>query len=289
MAGRTTWTERDSGFVESVCDIVRDLRHGMTGYGMPITRVSVRIGDSQLGLVCSRSVHPFIDERVLEDVHRFSQELPHPIIKIAIVVPSQTSAVSHASKRKSLGVDVVARAELWQYLRDWAEVITAVDEYDARTATVVKSPIHSAPLRSNATAIITITRSLAIQIDAKLDALNREKPNSDHAIAVRDAALSEYQQLRARVTELEKAVAKLTQRNAKITPAAKAATGFSVTVEKWWTKSGPKVLDKSADMGIVVTCAGLLALMGANPLWAAAVSAYVVTGKAPKGLFKIGH
>ena len=56
-------------------------------------------------------------------------------------------------------------------------------------------------------------------------------------------------------------------------------------------QSGPKVLDKSADMSIVVTCAGLLALMGVDAAWGAAIAAYVVTGKAPKGLFKAvtGH
>jgi hypothetical protein len=39
-------------------------------------------------------------------------------------------------------------------------------------------------------------------------------------------------------------------------------------------------------VGIVLTSAGLLALMGADIGWAAAVSAYVVTGKAPKNMFK---
>jgi hypothetical protein len=253
----------------------------------------VSVADSQyIGVLCSSSNDGESDTRIISNVHELARGNPH-VVRIVVVKSGRLNDHYRERMKKSFNVDVISLAEISQYLREWAEAFEEDDDGPkAKPKLRPKRPITpAARLRSNATAIITITRSLAIQIDAKLESLNRDKPNSDDSRAAKYAAIAEYQELRTRVTELEKAVAKLKQRSPKTAPAIKAATEFGETVGKWWTKSGPKVLDKGADMSIVMTCASILALMGVDVAFATAVSAYVVSGRAPKGLFKsvTGH
>jgi hypothetical protein len=252
----------------------------------------VPVADSQyIGVLCSSSNDGESDTRIISNVHELATGKPR-VVRIVVVKSGRLNDHYRERMKKSFDVDVISLAEIGQYLREWAEAFEDDDEPRAKPKLRPKRPITpAARLRSNATAIITITRSLAVQIDAKLESLNRDKPNSDDSRAAKDAAISEYKELRTRVTELEKAVAKLRQRSPKTAPAVKAGTEFGETVGKWWTKSGPKILDKGADMSIVMTCAGILALMGVDVAFAAAVSAYVISGKAPKGLFKsvTGH
>ena len=49
------------------------------------------------------------------------------------------------------------------------------------------------------------------------------------------------------------------------------------------------VMLNAAQSGIVLTTAGLMSLMGLEPVWAAGIAAYVVKGKVMPGLFKAGH
>jgi hypothetical protein len=181
------------------------------------------------------------------------------------------------------GADVIGFSEIGSYL-------AALKAADSRPRPKSKAT-PAARIRGNATAIIMITRSLALQIDTKLEALKQQNPNSDDAIAERDAAVSEYEELRRRVSELEAAVAKLKQKNPKTTPVVKAGNAFGKTISKWWDTSGPKHLTDTASMGIIMTSAGILHLMGVEMGWAAAIAAYVTTGKAPSGLLKAatGH
>ena len=88
-------------------------------------------------------------------------------------------------------------------------------------------------IRQNANAIITITRALAIQIDAKLEDLHQQKRNDPDSIAARDVAISEYEELRKRVAQLEAEVAKLKGKNPKTAPAVKAGTVVGKTVAKF--------------------------------------------------------
>jgi hypothetical protein len=66
----------------------------------------------------------------------------------------------------------------------------------------------------------------------------------------------------------------------------KAGTAFGKIVTKWSEKSGPELLTDTARMGIIMSSAGVLHLMGLDMFWASAMAIYGVTGKAPKDLFK---
>lgn len=264
----------------------RIVREGFEVVGRLQPGLIVSVADSQyIGIVSSRSSDREGDKRIVTNVHELSSGKRRPVR--TVVVKSMLPSEDYRKRMtKSFGVDVIELSEIGQYLREWQEIFADIDDEPKPKAKPRATP--SARIKVNSDAIIMLAKSLALQIDAKLESLRQAKPNSDEAMAARDTAIVEYEALRARVGELETAVAKLKWRNPKTAPAVKAGTAFGKTVSKWWDKSGSKHLDNAASMGIVMSSAGVLALMGVDVGWAAAVSAYVVTGKAPRGLFKAG-
>lgn len=257
--------------------------------------VRVKVADSQyIGLVCSRSSSPKYYAEILtrvRDANRTSLSVPRTVL----VTLKPTSEEARKRMQTSFGLDAIGPSEIGGYLREWQQLFAQNDDLsdsaDKTSSPRPKPPTsaHSSPemeLRANSNAIIITTRALAVQLDAKLEALRKDRPNSDDRIAARDAAISEYEELRARVADLENAVATLRKKSPQTAKVAKVGTRFGKTFSRWWSKSGPKVLDKSADAGIVMSSAAILALIGVNPTIAAAIAATVVTRKSMAGILK---
>lgn len=250
--------------------------------------ILVSVGHSQyIGVVCSPKTDRTSDKRILVNVHQLVSAKPRPN-RVVVVMPELRSEEFRLRLQKSYGVDVIELPKFGAYLREWRELFTETDDQPRRRPQP-KQRRQATPamrLKANADIIITIARSIALQIDGKLGSLRQQKPNSPDAIATLHDEIAEYEELRTKVANLEAEVVKLKQRKTKATAVMKAGTTFDANFGKWWSKSGPKVLDKSADMGIVLASAGLLALIGVSPGLAAGIAATVVTGKSLASLYK---
>jgi hypothetical protein len=221
-------------------------------------------------------------ELVAQAVRRTKVNSATRVSGTVVVLAKELSDRRRDELSKLYDADVIALSEVERYFRAFKAQQRDEPRPQARAK---QSP--SVPIKTNADAIIAIARSLAIQIDTKLDSLREQKLNDPDSIAAKEAAISEYQELRDRVAELEQAVAQLRAKNPRIEPAVKAGRGLRKHLDKWWDKSSGKVFAgltsrgmNSLDMGIACAGAGLLMLMGVDGGTAASCAAAVVTGKA---------
>jgi len=251
-------------------------------------RVKV-VEDQYIGLCCVRSFDSKNQRKVVHQVReakRTSLSVPATVLVTPMTLPEAT----RKRLKTSFGLDAIGLAKVGEYLREWQEIFEDDDDQDILTNSPserAKPPARrqeaiAAKMKANADAIIVITRGLAAQLDAKLDALRKARPNSDEG----RAAIAELEELRVKVANLEKAVAKLKKKDAPTTDVVKAGTKYEEVFARWWSKSGPRILDKSLDLGIVMSSAGILALIGVHPNIAAGIAATVVTGKSIAGVFK---
>ena len=248
----------------------------------------VPVGERKyVGVVCS----PMFEGGVANRIRTYAEPDLQHMLPVRIVVVRASLPTDELRTRMGLeyGVDVIGLPQLGDYLREWRAVFKGGDAGEESKSTPPQLSSRAARLRSNATAMVPIARSLSLQIDDKLETLRRQNPNSKEAIAARDTAISEYEELRARVDELEAAIAKLQEKNAKVTPAVSAGKKFGLALEKWISKSASKHLDGATNVGIICGGAGLLMLMGLGAPYAVGVATMVVTGKSVAGLFKRSH
>ena len=134
-------------------------------------------------------------------------------------------------------------------------------------------------VQANKPEITVLVEALALQIDDKLRKLNDQKLNDPESIAALKTQISDYEALKAQVTALQQAVAKLTKSNETKEKAAKAAMSFRDGVQGWWNKQHANILEKSAEMGVVLSAVGVCHLLGVSPNMAMAAATALVGGK----------
>jgi hypothetical protein len=120
---------------------------------------------------------------------------------------------------------------------------------------------------------------LILQIGAKIEALQGDRPNSDEAIAVRNAHITEYERMLAELTHIQAMIAAFkagTEQEAQVVRSLKT---FADGVGSWWDKSHDTILTKTFDMGLFTTAVGICSMVGAGGKMAVAVSAVLVGGK----------
>lgn len=147
-------------------------------------------------------------------------------------------------------------------------------------------------VKANSNQIVIATAALAALIDERLSSLKEQKPNSPEAIETRDTAILDYEALRAKVNDLQDAVAKFTKGKIKEVTIQKKALSFGEGVQSWWQKDHQKVLSTAYGTGVFLSAIGVCSLIGVNPDVAAATAAALIGGKsigaALKGLPKSG-
>jgi hypothetical protein len=201
----------------------------------------------------------------------------------------ETLVVNHSfpSRTRDLldghgGIEMVQYADLPKWLERYKRPKPKRKSHSARIASSVKA---------NRDQILISTEVLALQIDDKITKLKDQKPNSPDAIDARDSEISDYEALRAQVEDLKKAVAKLTASAKSKEQAAKAALSFGDGVQGWWKKQHANILEKSVEMGLVLSAVGVCSLLGVSPTMAMAAATALVGGKsvakALKGVIKV--
>jgi len=152
-----------------------------------------------------------------------------------------------------------------------------------------RTKVGKAILRNEKDILIALA-ALELLIDEKLNALKDHFPNSDEAIAQKNAELSDYEKLRARVDEVKGALQKFLAGDSSETKTAKSVKTFTEGVQEFWTTSHQYVCQSTYNMGLFATAVGVCSLAGAGGKMAVGVSAAMVGGKsvvdAIKGLGK---
>ena len=132
---------------------------------------------------------------------------------------------------------------------------------------------------ANANQITITATALALLIDDKIAALEAERPNSDDTQVHRDQALSEYQMLRAKLTQLQAAIANFLADKSKETALSKDVKSFKSGVRDWWTKSSDTICSKAYDAGVFALLVSICSMAGASGSTAVIASAALAGGK----------
>lgn len=232
-------------------------------------------GKERVGIQCYQSAVVNSSRAVLAWIAKVEQ-LKRPVKEVWLVgrhVPSEVREWLDPYE----GFEVVELSQLERWLDRYKRPGATRTESTSRI--VVKA-------RANHEQIVLLSTSLKIQIDERLAALKQQKPNSTEATAQRDAAISDYEQLRDKVDALQLAVAQLV--NAEMAPPAFARTAksWSDGVGAWWSKRHTNILDKSADMAIVLSSVAVCSLLGVSANVAAVAATALVGGKSVAGALR---
>jgi hypothetical protein len=120
---------------------------------------------------------------------------------------------------------------------------------------------------------------LILQIDAKIEALRDQRPNSPEAIAEQEANVSEYERMRAELERIQTIVEAFTKGQEKEAKVVKSVKAFAAGVQAWWDKKHAEIVTKTFDMGLFATSVGICSMAGAGGKMSVLVSAALVGGK----------
>ncbi len=134
-------------------------------------------------------------------------------------------------------------------------------------------------IEANEQEITLAVVGLILQIDANIEKLNGERPNSDEAIAERHARITEYKRMRNELQHIQTMVAAFKKGAEKEAKVVKSVKTFADGVGSWWDKHHAAILTKTFDMGLFTTAVSICSMAGAGGRMAVAVSAVLVGGK----------
>ncbi|SFJ54119.1 hypothetical protein [Bradyrhizobium sp. cf659] len=143
-------------------------------------------------------------------------------------------------------------------------------------------------VRANEKEINLAINGLILQIDAKLEALNGERPNSDDGRARIARETSDFRRMRAALECIREMVAAFKKGKAPEQEVVRATKTFRQGVEEWWTNKSEEIMTSTAKGAVLVSSIGLLALMKADSVAAITAVATVVNGGAVQRVKQIG-
>jgi hypothetical protein len=132
--------------------------------------------------------------------------------------------------------------------------------------------------------------ALVSLIDDKILSVKGERPNSDDAIADRDARLSELERLRGQVLRLEASTESVQQGSKQGERSSQAVATFSGGTKSWWAKNHERICDTGYGVGLFTTALTICSLAGVHGNVVTVVAGVLAGGKpiadALKGLGK---
>jgi hypothetical protein len=144
---------------------------------------------------------------------------------------------------------------------------------------------------ANKKEITLLVASLGQLLDDKIAALREDRRNDPESIAAHAKTLSDYEELRERISQLEVAVAAFKATPRKSEEMAKKASAFRLGFDKWIKGGKNPAFSTAYGVGLLLLGTGLCSLMGVPSAEAAAINGVIVGGapvaKALKGLVKV--
>jgi hypothetical protein len=145
-------------------------------------------------------------------------------------------------------------------------------------------------LEANESEIDLAIAGLLLQIEDKLAGLKNERPNSEEAIASRNARISDYERMRSELENIRQMAALFRKGEVKEAKVVQSVNTFADGVRAWWNKNHATICTRTFDLGLFASSVGICSMAGAGGKVAAVVSAALVGGKsvtsALKGLSK---
>lgn len=158
----------------------------------------------------------------------------------------------------------------------------------ARTKSKARTRTGKAAL-ANEKEINLAIDGLVLQINARLESLNAERPNSDAAQSRVAHEISQFERMQTELYRIRDAVAAFKKGKVAEQEVVTATTIVKRTVEQWWSKKGEEIINSTAKGAILVSFIGVLALMKADNAVAIAAVAAVVNGGVIGKAKKIGQ
>jgi hypothetical protein len=152
-------------------------------------------------------------------------------------------------------------------------------------ATPKRSKIAKAVL-ANETQVTIATAAVTLLIDEKIASLKAERPNSDQATVRRDNALTAYQALRSKLTELQAAIASFRAGTSKEPALTRAVHSFKSGVQSWWNKNHQTICARAYEAGLFMSLVAVCEMTGASGNISVLVSAALAGGKPIMGALK---
>ncbi|WP_256807496.1 hypothetical protein [Bradyrhizobium sp. Bra64] len=143
-------------------------------------------------------------------------------------------------------------------------------------------------VQANEKEINLAINGLILQIDARLEALNGERPNSDDGRARVSQETSDFERMKAELERIREMVAAFKKSKASEKEVVTATKTFRQGVEEWWTNKSGEIITSTAKGAVLVSSIGLLALMKADSVAAITAVAAVVNGGAIQKAKQIG-
>jgi predicted DNA-binding protein len=153
-----------------------------------------------------------------------------------------------------------------------------------------KTDVGKAVLK-NHLQIVLSAEALLHLIDARLESLRAERPNSDEGLAIRNEAIAYHDDLKQKLETLRGATLSFSTGKNGEDQVVKAVNSFAKGVGDWWAKNCGRICDKTYNLGLFLFGVSICSLAGAGGPMAVAVSGAIVGGKpvvdVVKSLFKL--
>ncbi|MHC4055095.1 hypothetical protein [Bradyrhizobium sp. 25ACV] len=131
-----------------------------------------------------------------------------------------------------------------------------------------------------------VVTALILQIDAKLEELKQNRPNSDEAILNLNGQVSEYERMRAELVSIRDMVAAFIAGQVKEAAVVKSVTTFRDGIKNWWQKGHEAIIGRTYDTALFLSSVGALKLMEADMKTGMIVAGALIGGKTVAGGLK---
>jgi hypothetical protein len=185
--------------------------------------------------------------------------------------------------RKNPGNDRHFRVLDLPELRDLLEPLKQPKTKQSKATTKIGKAVET-----NEKEINLAIAGLTLQVDAKLEALSGELPNSDDGRSWVAREISDFERMKAELERVREMVAAFTKGKVPEQEVVKATKTFRKGVEEWWTDKSGEILTSTAKGAVLVSSISLLALMKADSVAAITAVAAVVNGGAIQKAKQIG-
>ncbi|MGA7993422.1 MAG: hypothetical protein WCA28_00785 [Bradyrhizobium sp.] len=148
-------------------------------------------------------------------------------------------------------------------------------------------------IEANEKSIFLAIEALKLQIDDKIAKLNDERPNDPDAVKKKDAAISQFKEMRDELDRIKVAVQQFKKNEVKEKEVVETVHAFKDSIGKWWQKSHDAIYTSASNSALFIGATGLLHAIGADSGAALAIVGSLIGGETvakalkalPRGLF----
>jgi hypothetical protein len=132
---------------------------------------------------------------------------------------------------------------------------------------------------NNVAEIELIGLSFIALVNARIESLQQERPNSDEAKAARDRAIADCEDLKQKVQAFLGAASDFSTKNAKERSVVSATASFAEGVGNWWSKEHMRICNQALPVALFAIGVSICTLAGADGVLSTAITGVLAGGK----------